>query len=118
MKTWREFKTFNDGEDLRLIEYGAITELQSEIEKLKAELDAAKLTIENFKNGVEIFRCFNCHGNTSPLYNVNLMTENEQLREQADKLADAIDYHLSGMADYKCELNEALEQYKKWKAGK
>ncbi len=58
-------------EYFHVIEYSAVASLQAEIEE--------------FKTGVQNFKCSNCNNIAGPFYNVNLMTELEALRKERDE---------------------------------
>lgn len=93
----------------------------------KSAYDELAKQIEDYKNGVQNFKCPACDALAGPLVPINLMTEYNQLLEQANKFAEevqAVRKYLSEkeMSDTNCAvtntLGKALADFNKFKGEK
>lgn len=92
----------------RYIRYSCYEALEDKIYHLSRE-------IEEFKYGIQNFRCPSCKNISGPFYPVNLMTELNETKVQCDKLVDAL-ILFSDPTD--CDARTIITEYKIWKKKK
>jgi hypothetical protein len=88
----------------------AYREVRAKLAEKDAEIAALKFSIEDFKTGVNNFKCVHCGDYTSPFVPVNLMTQLAEARELIKEASVVTDYFV------RCPGGARVEMHNRRKA--